>query len=319
MTIRRSLLHAAIAAAAAAAVATATLASAAPPPARATADRPDETGPYSVHVVYMVAQDAKDRRLDTDLATRVALDSMQRWLAASADGRRWRFDTHKGDLDVTFLRAAEPTAAYADVFDIEDELVSRGFDQSITKKRYLVLFEGAEESPACGEAIYPVYGASTQAGLNAGPRLGGSTAAIYLRSDPRCKIEDRGTAAEPGYFQAAVLHEFVHLEGVVSQTSPHRCNETVLGGHVCAVGPLVFQPEAAALDPERQDVMFPAPTVPLSEKTLDADNDDYYRTVPRPGMVNLEDSVYLLGNSRAGTPRKPDRVVLTRDWPQSHR
>lgn len=316
--MRRTLLHAAIAATATTAVATATLASAAPPPARATADRPDETGPYSVHVIYMVAQDAKDRALDTAPSTRTAFDSMQRWLTAAADGRRWRFDTHKGALDVTFLRATEPTAAYDDLSDIEDELISRGFDQNATKKRYLVLFDGAAESRACGEAIYPIYGASSQAGVATGPRLGGSTAAIYLRSDPRCKIDNRGTAAKPGHFQAVVLHELVHLEGVVSQTSPHRCNETVLGAHVCAVGPLVFQPEAAALDPERRDVMFPAPNVPLSEKTLDAGNDDYYRTVPRPGMVNLEDSAYLLGNSRAGTPRKPDRLVLTHDWPESH-
>lgn len=317
--MHRIALNVVSAVAVAAAVATAGLASAGPPPGRATADRPDETGPYSVHVIYMVAADAADRRRDTDPATRAALDGMQRWLAASAGGLRWRFDTHKGGLDVTFVRASKPTAAYPDVFAVRDELVAKGFDQARTNKRYLVLFEGASDNPACGEAEYPIYSARTYAGIETGPRLGGSTAVVYLRADPRCMNGDRGTATKPGYFQGTVLHELIHLEGVVSPASPHRCSENALGGHVCTVGPLVFQPGAAALDPERTDVMFPAPTMPLSGKTLDTGNDDYYRVLPRPGLINLETSAFLQGNTPAGKPVRPDRVRLVTDQPAAHR
>jgi hypothetical protein len=304
------------AAAVALAVGTAALASAAPAPARASADRPDETGPYSVHVIYMVPQDAKDRKLDVDPGTRLALDGMQRWLSGAAGGLRWRFDTHRGGFDITYVRASQSTAAYADVFDIQSELVQRGFDQGRTKKRYLVLFDGATENPACGEAVYPVYGASAYAGLAPGPRLGGATAVVYMRSDPRCQVASRGTPGKPGHFQAAVLHELIHLEGVVSPASPHRCAESVPGGHVCTAGPLVFEPAVAALDPERRDVMFPAPTVPLSEKSLDAGNDDYYQALSRPGMINLETSAYLVGNNTAGTPLEPTRLLATRDHPR---
>lgn len=314
--MRHAGLHAVTAAAVGLAVATAALASAAPTPARETADRPDEGGRYSVHVIYMVPQDATDRKLDLDPGTGVAIAGMQRWLSAAAGGLQWRFDTHRGGLDITYVRTAKPTEAYTDVFDIRDELMHRGFDQSRTKKRYLVLFDGATEHPACGEAEYPVYGASSYAGLATGPRLGGSTAVVYLRADPRCQTGSRGTTAKPGHFQAVALHELIHLEGVVSPASPHRCGESVPGSHVCTAGPLVFEPAVAALDPERRDVMFPAPTVPLAEKTLDAGNDDYYRAVARPGMISLETSAYLVGNSAAGTPRTPDQLLATRDAPK---
>lgn len=289
-------------------------------PSRALVDRPDDTRGHQIHVVYLVARDGVDRRLDVDGRPVAALGAMQGWLASQAEGRRWRFDTHRGRLDVTFVRGEQDSATYNNnnEFAIRDELKRRGFDQERTKKRYLVLFDAAPDKPStsCGSAEYPVYPARTYAGVDQGPRLGGSTAVVYMRADPRCNIDDYGTAAKPGFFPLVALHELVHLEGVVPPGAPHACTEN-LGGHVCTVGPLVFQPQAAALDPEHVDLMFPVPTVPLADASLDRGQDDYYNS-PH-ALLALEDSIYLIGGRRSGgSPQRPEYVRFTSDSPDQH-
>lgn len=80
-------------------------------PGRATSDRPDEvTGPQ-VHLVYVLAADSPDQRLDIDGTLHTAISTANDWLFANG-GKRLRLDTYKGKADVTFVRLARSQAEW---------------------------------------------------------------------------------------------------------------------------------------------------------------------------------------------------------------
>lgn len=305
-----------LAARAAAVVAVACAAAVAAPadarqPARATADRPDVAGKYQVHVVYFLPSDAPDRRLDLDPTTHNAINAANTWLAGQAAGLRWRFDTHAGGLDITFVRAPQVSGFYGgsgspSLTRIREELARRGLDQAKTSKRYLVLYGGdLSASGFCGIADYPIYGASVYTGQDKGARLGGETAVVAVGpAADGCRAGDYGSAGSPGFFQGVLLHELMHLEGLVAPAAPHTCRESAagaLGQHVCTLGAASVQhPVLAEADPESFDLMFPGAVRPLAQLRLDLGHDDYYAAPA--ALLRLEQSVFLTGPGAAQAP-----------------
>ena len=278
-------------------------------PARATSDRPDGVGKYQVHVLYFLPSDAPDRRLDLDPKTHAAIIAANDWLAGQAAGLRWRFDTHGKGLDITFVRGQAANSAYisggSPLGPISEELTSRGFDQDKTNKRYLVLYDGDTSSTGyCGVADYPVYGASTYTGQAQGARLGGAFAIVNTRSTTACRPLDYGAKDRPGFFPGAVLHELMHLEGLVAPAAPHTCRESAVGAigqHVCTFGAASVQhPVVAEADPESFDLMFPGAVRPLADQRLDLGHDDYYAS--DTALLTLEQSVFLTGPGAANPP-----------------
>lgn len=73
-------------------------------PTRSLTDRADEiTGPQ-LHLIYLVAKDMDDRNWDTNGQIKKWVDQSQNWLATSA-GKKLRYDTINGDLDISFLKS----------------------------------------------------------------------------------------------------------------------------------------------------------------------------------------------------------------------
>jgi hypothetical protein len=141
-------------------------------------------------------------------------------------------------------------------------------------KRYLIYAE-IGRGDICGESYYPVPPLRDQ----------GQYALVYLGSNAGCVSRDigDGTTASAGKAETIAAHEWLHNEGVAPLGAPHYCPGSMY--HICT-GPLWVSPD---LDPERLDIVFPYITDRLSGMTLDAGNDDYFKT-SNPYGKHLEDS-----------------------------
>ena len=73
-------------------------------PTRSLLDRPDEiTGPQ-IHLIYLVAKDMDDRNWDTNDQIKKWVDQSQNWLQSKV-GKKIRYDTTNGDLDISYLKS----------------------------------------------------------------------------------------------------------------------------------------------------------------------------------------------------------------------
>jgi hypothetical protein len=77
------------------------------PPGRTLVDRPDESAEPRLKVFYVVPSDGTDRRVDAALTP--MMTTLDAWMS-SQTGQRFRWDTHRGLLDTTFMRLAETEA-----------------------------------------------------------------------------------------------------------------------------------------------------------------------------------------------------------------
>lgn len=253
-------------------------------------DRPDIKDGRLVHVVYLIASDFDDEKLDVKGTLDCSVRAQNDWFIKASGGLRWRFDTFMGTVakgnrriktelvDVTFVQSARPGSELDSAVDVQAELTILGFAD--TEKRYLS-FVASEGGGACGDAIYPI---------SAPPQWSdGQFAQVYLFADAQCKSHDFGPPGQAGFADMIAQQEIIHNDGLVSPGVPHGCLMGTPPGaaHVCT-GPLAM----TELDPERADVMFPFVSVPLSEKILDIGNDDYFKHAA-PTYLDLEDSPYL--------------------------
>ena len=73
---------------------------------RSFTDQPDDSAAPQVHVLYVLPKDVKSRDFDVKGTFGDLIKSTNEWLFAKG-GKRLRFDTYKGNLDVTFVRLNE--------------------------------------------------------------------------------------------------------------------------------------------------------------------------------------------------------------------
>jgi hypothetical protein len=240
-----------------------------PPGNRSTVDQPDEVQGSQVHLIYAIPADGADRAMDLGETLASTTGSFNNWLAQQTGGRRLRFDTYQGRLDISFVRLPKTDAAY-DTFgqrkrdNIEADLNRMGL--LTPNKIYAVYYDG-NNANTCADAPHP-------------PDLPGQVAVLYLRgavSGSKPCYENAfaaSAAAAPGYLDFTMLHELLHTLGAVDERAP----DAVLSGH-------------AGMDPN--DVMYAGAAV-WHPQVLDFNKSNYYNPNGLPGGIfNLADSSYL--------------------------
>ena len=253
---------------------------------RATADRPDDSGLSSLHVIYMVPADGVDEELDLDGTLDAAMASMNAWFLRETPGRQMRLDTftfgNTSALDITFVRGEQTQAEYAAHADgvfvaITDELEQRGWNDDPGLKRYVVYYGGpAESMNICGTAYYNTLGTDYA-----------QWSVVFLDAATGCGAREFGTPETgAGRSEAIAVQEMLHNEALARPQSPHHC--WAFQGHLCTAAAGAALGE---LDPESVDVLFPFVTFTLEEKVLDIDSDDYYEH-PAP-WNDLTDSPFF--------------------------
>lgn len=216
--------------------------------------------------MYVLASDGVDRRLDANGAIAASIAAIDNWFAGETNGRRLRFDTSGGQLDVTFVRLqrneAELAAAQAYLRDkIEAELREAGLLKPM--KLYTAFYDGVSDH-SCGGAPWP-------------PDLVGQVTALYLRGLPSSPVPcDSNVFGAPdgrmSYWDFAALHEMLHALGAVGEGAPHH----TLRGH-------------SSDDP--RDLMY-AGDQPWRPQFLDIGRDDYFDH-GRGDCFDLARSVFL--------------------------
>jgi len=191
-------------------------------PGRSGVDRPDDDPAPQVHVLYVVAADGLDRRLDIDGTLARTVAAWNGWLAGQTGGTRLRLDTAGGALDVTFARlpstSAQLSAEGPYIRDrIERELAGKGL---IKPTKLAAVYYDSPAPLSCGGGPWP-------------PVLVGKVAALYLRGAPlgapTCDsnpLSPDGVAT--GYLEFAMLHEVFHALGGAPACAPSH----TMAGHV---------------------------------------------------------------------------------------
>ncbi len=255
---------------------------------RVTEDRPDLTQDPAVHVMYVLPADGADGQLDTNGVLEDSAGAMNLWLGQQTNGRSLRLDTYldrrTSRLDISFVRLAQTAAQVSESGDaitaVTNELEHLGWTADPSRKRYLVYYEGAAESPGiCGTAYYPLAGGFAQWSV------------VWLGSSSGCQARDFGNPTIGGGMNEAIAwHELFHNEAIVPAAAPHHCWAFTF--HLCtaAAGAALD-----TLDPEAADLMFPFVTFPLRDKVVDRDRDDYYDH-PFPWR-DMADSPFLEGTA----------------------
>lgn len=219
---------------------------------RTTVDRPDDTDLPQIHLVYAVPADGEDRSFDTNGAIRTSVESVSYWFRNQSGGLDLRWDTHNGELDITFLRLrfieALVTASGAFVREaLELELNAAGVIRP--NKQYMVYYDGGS-TYSCGGGAWP-------------PLIYGVVSAMYLQGAPPeeigCNTNRLGASSTAtGYLDIAMFHEFIHSLGLASTCAPNHH----LSGHV---------------SDSPNDLMWTGDALWELPPRLDIGNDDYFR------------------------------------------
>lgn len=242
---------------------------------RSTIDRPDDVAGSQVHVIYVLPRDGLDQSFDTDGTIGGAIQWARNWFAEQTGGRRVRFDTFQGAVDITFLRTNRTDAEYVSMgVRIRDGLVTdlaaAGFTEAT--KTYAVFFGGG--SPRFGSIPCAQGGRP------------GNMSAVYLaclleRSDIQALVPTHGLSKILGM---GAIHEVIHNLGAVPDCAPHQID----GGH-SSDDPRDIMVSSLS----QQLATFREPGfVPL----LDAGRDDYYAHANR-GCVDIAGSTVLEGGT----------------------
>jgi hypothetical protein len=257
---------------------------------RATKNRPDEVSGPSIHVVYVVPAGVKDRHLDTDGVAARAMQAVQRFYARELGGRTLRVDTWHSPAgvvpDVTYLHvphskdyvcpvagdSTESQVAFLQcsstftdpVTLVHDDLAKAGLLRD--DRRVLALVEG-DGGIICGQSEEPADG-------DTDPTHVGHVAAAFLLSNGCESVFSDLTTSDDGEAVWTLAHELTHNDGAVPPGALHPCLPTARD-HVCTAGLANASPTTDSLDPERADLMYPSPGIPLSQAHLDPGHDDY--------------------------------------------
>ena len=255
---------------------------------RSTVDRePDEVEGPRVHVVYLVPSQPYDRGFDTDGSIECSMRAMNDWMLEQSGDLTWRFDTflHNGEhlVDVTYHKSTKPYSELDGGGEVSAEIAAHFAVSNLT--RYLTFVES--RTGPCGDAF---SGMVLDNGF-----FNGRFSQVYMRV-PGCNGNDFGVPGNAGMAEMIAQQELLHNDALVSQVAPHACGPPGvgvgvpnLGGHVCTAAVVGY---AGNLDPESVDVMFPFVGLPLRDKVLDKDHDDYYKH-PFPYLRDLDDNAYF--------------------------
>ena len=192
-----------------------------------TIDRPDDSDLHQIHFIYALPSDGIDRLQDVNGEIEISANAANSWLAEQTGGSKLRYDTHNGQLDITFLRlpyTAEELSSELGVF------VVSGFDQYIRdigfeteRKIYFVYYDGRLElggdEAACGVATRPPidWGVTGTLFLQGyAPSLGVNT----------CPDPSR-TVGYADWLELVMLHEIFHVLGAAPD-----CGMNVSAAHV---------------------------------------------------------------------------------------
>jgi hypothetical protein len=241
----------------------------------AAADRADMIASHLVHVVYAVPADGQDRFSTVASGIATDLSEVSSWWLTQDPTRQPRWDFFPfpscapgfGDLDISSVRLAQPGVYYQGDGDwggiarrIENDLASV-LPGDTSAKKYLVYYDGAVDTGACGVApIAPTRGGAQSAAITLMNRQGGC-----------------GTLGAANYLAIAAAHELIHSLGAVLTAAPHRCADS---GHVCD-------------DPT--DIMYAGAgsvSTLLTSRILDVGRDDYYGH--SGSWWDVQDSLWLL-------------------------
>lgn len=242
---------------------------------RSTADRPDDTAGFQVHVVYTLPRDATDRQLDTNGQIHRSISAIQTWLKSQTGGAGLRLDTAGGNLDVSFVRLSQTDAELEATGPllrnyIENELMGLGYTDP--DKVYAVYHDGGSRF-SCGGGAWP-------------PLLFGNAGVMFLRGRPpgapTCDSNELGSSpTRPQYLDFGMLHETFHTLGATPQCAPHH----TLEGH-------------ASDSPT--DLMYSG-SQPWQPSTLDLGRNDYYGH-GRGDCVDLAKSAFLEPSAPGAAP-----------------
>ncbi|HSS97067.1 MAG TPA: hypothetical protein VLK33_08555 [Terriglobales bacterium] len=235
-----------------------------------TSDRPDVADGYQIHFIYALPSDATDSFLDLDGRIELAANAMNNWLQSHTE-HRLRYDTYQGKLDITFLRLDHTVDEISELGTgilpfMDYEIKTRGFDSS--HKLFVVHYDGffVSDEGFCGLAQFPPDGA-------------GNTAVLLLRGyNPSngltCPRSFTKSADYVGFFEMTILHELLHLMGIVPSCAPNAQD-----GHV---------------SDSPQDLMYYQYDGSFSPlyTYLDYHNDDYYKS-SNPDCPDFSRSVFL--------------------------
>ena len=219
---------------------------------RTIIDRPDDSDLPQIHLVCAIAADGTDRAFDTDGAIKTSIESISYWFKTESGGLDFRWDTYQGELDVTFFQLASNEAlviasgAYVRNV-LEAEMSAAGVIRP--NKQYMVFYDGGS-TYSCGGGAWP-------------PFIYGVVSAIYLLGEPPGAIGcgTNALGASPtatGYWDIAMLHEFIHTLGLASTCAPNHH----LSGHV---------------SDSPNDLMWTGDAPWELPPRLDIGNDDYFR------------------------------------------
>lgn len=188
-----------------------------------TTDRPDEVNGYQIHFIYALPSDGKDDQLDVSGRIALSAAAMNGWLHGKT-GSRLRYDTYQGEVDISFMlldaTAEQISDLGTDILSLmEYEIKTSGFNSD--HKLYVVYYDGffVSSEGYCGLASYPPDGA-------------GITAVLLLRGynpklDLTCPRQFTQSEDFTGYFEMTILHELLHLMGMVPECAPNFAD-----GHV---------------------------------------------------------------------------------------
>jgi hypothetical protein len=182
-----------------------------------TMDRPDDIEGYQIHFVYALPNGGTDDFLDVNGRIALSAQALNLWLEGKT-AARLRYDTYQGDLDISFMQLEYSAEQISDLGTrvlqlMEYEIKTRGFDTS--NKLYVIYYDGffVTNEGYCGLAAFPPEGA-------------GVTATLLLRGySPRhdlvCPRQFTQSADYTGYFEMTILHELLHLMGMVPACAPN--------------------------------------------------------------------------------------------------
>ena len=262
---------------------------------RVTVDRSDDSPQPQVKAYYVLAADSVDERLDVGGEIAKQITASNEWLFTNG-GKRLRWDTYKGEIDVQFVRLKqteaelwmEPTnpkkkCRFQQCPSLETLVLAMQAQGLSTKSKITAVFYGGQRT----FASHPEVDACAWGGWGKAGHV-----AMYLVADmdpmtgaPRCSSMSEYTKPTDATNTVglAIIHEVFHALGAVAFSGPPNGDGD---GHIKG-------------DPT--DLMGGSQGI----VRLDPGNDDYWRH-GRPSFVDAYRSAFM-------DPPEPN-AVLPPNW-----
>lgn len=201
------------------------------PPERTATDRPDDLSEPQVRLYYVLPADSPDRRWDIDGTLDRAVKTANEWLYGQG-GHQVRFDLHKGELDIGFVRLDEfesdlwmdpsdPNRRCTDACP-EPLWIHRRLDQLgvLTPGKIPVIVYGGGVAPTIRSSG---FGCAVAYGFNNILYGGFVTPAIrsFMSGRAGCFAGLNATVPETdNSLGLVVIHEVLHVLGAVDPSAP---------------------------------------------------------------------------------------------------